>query len=180
VIAIAASIRHAVFPEDRSVVAALFAAYAAELDFDLCFQDFDDELAGLPGAYAQPAGCVLLAEDAGAAVACVALRPLAGDVCEMKRLYVAPAGRGRGWGRLLVARIIAAARERGYARMRLDTAPMMTPAIRLYRASGFVEIAPYCENPIPGALFFEKDLAPDGLASDPRWRENAPGGPAEN
>ncbi|HET9952670.1 MAG TPA: GNAT family N-acetyltransferase [Candidatus Eisenbacteria bacterium] len=153
------TLRRAAGPGDYARAAALFRAYAATLGFALDFQDFDRELATLPGAYAEPGGCLLIAEESGEAVGCVALRPLdAPDVCEMKRLYIAPGSRGRGVGRLLAEGVVAEARARGYSRMRLDTVPGMDAAIALYRRLGFVEIAPYRHNPIPGALYFELRL----------------------
>ena len=118
------TIRRAAGPGDYAAAATLFRAYASTLGFPLDFQDFDREVAMLPGAYAEPGGCILLAEESGQAIGCVALRPLdPPDVCEMKRLYIAPAGRGKGIGRLLAKGIVAQARERGYGRMRLDTVP---------------------------------------------------------
>jgi putative acetyltransferase len=136
-------------------VRALFVEYAASLDFDLCFQDFDQELAGLPGDYAPPRGRLLLAMVEGHAVGCVGLRPLAQDACEMKRLYVQPVTRGRGIGRALAEAVIKEAALLGYERMLLDTVPSMRTAIELYRQLGFRSIAPYRLNPVPGALFFE-------------------------
>jgi ribosomal protein S18 acetylase RimI-like enzyme len=146
------------FPADVATVRTLFLAYGESLDFDLCFQGFESELATLPGAYAAPGGRVLLARDGAVVAGCVAVRPLEAGVCEMKRLFVTPMYRGRGVGRRLTEHIVAVARELGYARMRLDTVPEMTAAIALYRALGFREIGPYCENPIEGALYFELDL----------------------
>jgi ribosomal protein S18 acetylase RimI-like enzyme len=134
----------------------LFLEYAQSLGFSLCFQNFDKELAELPGDYAPPTGRLLLAEFEGQVAACVALRRLERDICEMKRLYLRPEFRGKGVGRAMAERIIVEARQIGYQRMRLDTVEsVMKDAVAMYRKLGFREIAPYCANPIAGALYME-------------------------
>jgi putative acetyltransferase len=139
-------------------VRALLRAYAASLPFELDFQDFDRELAELPGAYAPPRGALLVARIEGVAMGCVALRPLTDDTCEMKRLFVLPAARGTGLGRHLAAAIVSEARRLGYARMRLDTTPGMETAQALYGELGFVETVPYTRNPVVGTRFLELEL----------------------
>jgi GNAT superfamily N-acetyltransferase len=137
----------------------LFLEYAESLGFSLCFQGFDNELAGLPGDYAPPDGRLLLAECQGQLAGCVALHRLGSDVCEMKRLYLRPQFRGKGLGRALAERIIAEGRQVGYKRMRLDTVePVMKDALAMYRKLGFKEIAPYRTNPIAGAKYMELEL----------------------
>ncbi len=138
----------------------LFEEYASGIGISLCFQNFDQELANLPGDYAAPAGRLLLAEEDYELAGCIALLKLDDGVCEMKRLFLRPAYRGRGLGKILVESIIDEARKLGYTYMRLDTLPgRMDKAIALYRSIGFVEIAPYCENPVEGAKFMELELA---------------------
>lgn len=137
----------------------LFQEYGASLGFSLCFQGFEQELAGLPGEYAPPQGRLLLARVGGDPAGCVALHGLEPGVCEMKRLYVRPSYRGSGIGRALLNTVVAEARAIGYGRMRLDTVePIMQDAVRLYRAYGFREIAAYRPNPMEGALYMELDL----------------------
>ena len=143
---------------DADEVRTLFREYQVELGVDLCFQGFDHELADLPGAYGPPDGSLLVAAVDGETAGCVALRKLGDGVCEMKRLYVRPAFRGRKVGRALAEGVIAAARERGYERMRLDTLPQMREATALYRSLGFAEIEPYYRNPVSGARFLELKL----------------------
>jgi putative acetyltransferase len=137
----------------------LFLEYAQSLGFSLCFQNFDGELAGLPGDYAPPEGRLLLAEYDGRLAGCVALHQLEPGICEMKRLYLRPAFRGKGLGRALAERIIAEARLIDYQRMRLDTVePVMKDAAAMYRKLGFREVAPYRANPIAGAMYMELEL----------------------
>jgi putative acetyltransferase len=134
----------------------LFLEYAQSLGFSLCFQNFDQEHAGLPGDYAPPEGRLLLAECDGLLAGCVALHKLESSVCEMKRLYLRPQFRGQGFGRVLADRIIAEARDIGYQRMRLDTVePVMKDAVAMYRKLGFRQVAPYRANPIAGAMYME-------------------------
>jgi putative acetyltransferase len=137
----------------------LFREYEKALGISLCFQNFDQELADLPGDYAPPSGRLLLATDEGQLAGCVALHPLEPGICEMKRLYLRPAFRGKGLGRIMVETIIRQARGIGYHRLRLDTIePLMKDAVRTYRKMGFREIAPYRPNPCEGALYMELDL----------------------
>jgi putative acetyltransferase len=149
-------------------VRVLMREYIEFLGEDLGYQGVDRELAELPGKYAAPKGALFLARmgsirddrsaSAGEPTGCVALRPLEGEACEMKRLFVRPEYRGYGIGKTLALRSIAAARELGYRLMRLDTLERLDDAVRLYRALGFEPIPPYCENPLPGAMFWEKRL----------------------
>ena len=136
----------------------LFVEYAKAIAVDLCFQDFDRELRELPGRYAPPAGRLLLARDGTKAAGCVALRKIGDGICEMKRLYVRPAFRGKGLGRSLAGEIITAAKQIGYAQMRLDTLGSMNEAIALYQSIGFQRIAPYYDNPNGSAVFLELNL----------------------
>jgi len=146
-------------PAHIAQVRELFLEYATSLGFNLCFQNFDKELAGLPGDYAPPEGRLLLAEYEGQLAGCVALHKLENSICEMKRLYLRPQFRGKGLGRTLADRIIAEARQIGYRRMRLDTVePLMKDAVAMYRKLGFKGIAPYRPNPIAGALYMELEL----------------------
>lgn len=138
---------------------ALFYAYARSLGFDLAFQDFDAEMASMPGKYSPPDGELLLARNAaGQPLGCVGLRPLASSdatcrTCEMKRLYVTPAGRGTGVGKALGSTVIEAAERLGYSEIRLDTLPSMAAALKMYRAFGFEDIPAYYQTPLEGTHF---------------------------
>jgi putative acetyltransferase len=146
-------------PDQITAVRELFLEYAQSLGFSLCFQSFDQELAGLPGDYAPPAGRLILATQGGETAGCAALHKFDDEHCEMKRLYVRPQFRGRGLGWHLAKRIIVDARQTGYKYLRLDTVePVMRTAVAMYRRLGFVEIAPYRQNPIEGALYMELQL----------------------
>jgi putative acetyltransferase len=137
----------------------LFLEYSQSLGFSLCFQNFDKELAGLPGDYAPPDGRLLLVQYEDRLAGCVALHSLEPGICEMKRLYLRPQFRGKGLGRTIAEHIIAEARQIGYRRMRLDTVePVMKDAVAMYRKLGFKEIAPYRANPIAGAMYMELEL----------------------
>jgi ribosomal protein S18 acetylase RimI-like enzyme len=144
---------------DLEAVRALFREYAEGVAEPCCFASFEQELAGLPGEYAPPAGTLLLARATdGTAAGCVALRPLGPGAAEMKRLYVRSGFRGSGLGRALAVEVIAAARGAGRTTLYLDTLPKMREAIALYRGLGFAERGPYCADPTPGAIFFELSL----------------------
>jgi len=139
---------------DMAPVRALFLEYAAATGVDLSFQNFDAELAALPGDY-DP---ILLASWDGELAGCIAMHLFGDGVCEMKRLYIRPPFRKYGIGRALAARVIEEARARGFRAMRLDTLPSMQQAMRLYESLGFVDIAPYRYNPIEGTRFLELTL----------------------
>jgi ribosomal protein S18 acetylase RimI-like enzyme len=145
--------------EDISEIRRLFRAYADWLNVDLCFQGFDEELAGLPGKYAAPHGRLLLAKVNGEIAGCVAVRPLEDNICEMKRLWVEPRFLGYGLGRKLAEAIVNAGRELGYKTMRLDTMPdRLKAAGHIYDALGFKEIPDYYHNPLDGVVMFELRL----------------------
>ncbi|MBN1391767.1 MAG: GNAT family N-acetyltransferase [Sedimentisphaerales bacterium] len=144
--------------EDIKTFRALLEEYADSLDVDLGFQNFQEELANLPGCYARPDGCILLARYSEEIAGCVALRKLSGDICEGKRLYVKPKFRGLNIGRKLVETLIEEARKIGYSRIRGDTLPSMKTAQALYASLGFKHIEPYRYNPVEGAIFIELEL----------------------
>jgi len=149
----------AITREEIEQARALFLEYADWLGFSLCFQNFDQELADLPGRYAPPTGRLMLAFVDDQLAGCVALRKLDEGVCEMKRLFVRQSFRGHDLGRKQIAAIIDEARAIGYQKMRLDTLPaQMQAAIHLYHSLGFKEIAPYYQSPVEGALFMELSL----------------------
>ncbi|WKZ80732.1 MAG: GNAT family N-acetyltransferase [Fimbriimonadaceae bacterium] len=147
-----------VSPSDIDLVRKLFREYEAELRVDLCFQGFEQELCSLPGKYAEPRGAILLALEGEEPAGVVALRPLGETECEMKRLYVRPAFRGHGAGRLLAEAIVGAAKSKGYGAMALDTLERLQPAIRLYESLGFRRCEPYCSNPEPDVVFMKLEL----------------------
>lgn len=148
-----AIIRHALFPDDIAAVLGIWRAFISGSPVSLDYQGNDAEFASLPGKYAAPKGCVLLAERDGAIVGCVAIRPVDAGICEMKRLYVRPEARGAHLGRDLVARVIAEARIAGYREVRLDVMEKSVAARGLYAAFGFVAAEPISFNPVPGASF---------------------------
>jgi ribosomal protein S18 acetylase RimI-like enzyme len=144
--------------EQFAIAHELFREYAQELEVDLCFQNFESELQHLPEMYGPPQGCLLLAREGGSTVGAVAVRPFRARLCEMKRLYVRPAARGKGLGRRLATEIVSKARALGYRGMVLDTLPSMIQARALYRELGFRETESYYRNPLEGVLFMEMDL----------------------
>lgn len=150
------SLTQAEAPADIDLAHTLFEEYAAGLGISLCFQNFDQELANLPGDYALPSGRLLIARVGEEVAGCIALRKQGEGVCEMKRLYLRPNFRGKGFGGKMVETILAEAKQIGYSRMRLDTLPgRMDKAISLYRSIGFKEIAPYYDNPAADVLYME-------------------------
>lgn len=145
--------------EDIQQTRRLFDEYVTWLGVNLCFQNYDKEVAELPGEYFPPTGRLYIATENDEVAGCIALRKLEDSICEMKRLYVRPQFRGKGLGRMLVDRIIDDAREIGYHRMRLDTLPgKMDQAIAMYQSLGFKEIERYYDNPYDTATFMELDL----------------------
>lgn len=150
-------------PDDLSATVDLFRDYATSLGVDLAYQNFEAELAGMPGGYAPPTGELFLARDAESRpVGCVGLRAIEpAGCCEMKRLYVAPAARRTGLGGELVRTLIETAEAIGYREMRLDTLPTMTGAQTLYRKFGFEIMAPYYDTPVAGTLFMRRPLTPE-------------------
>jgi putative acetyltransferase len=150
-------------PEQLNCVRSLFRQYAEALDVDLCFQEFADELASLPGKYAPPDGRLALAIEGDQPAGCVAIRKLGAGVCEMKRLYVRPEFRSGGLGRRLSEQMIAQAAQAGYTAMRLDTLDRLTEAMELYKSLGFRRTEPYYDNPLDGVVYWELQLPSEGL-----------------
>jgi len=164
-------IRDAHFPLDQESVVSIFREYVASPTVDLGFQDYEQEFATLPGAYAAPDGCLLLAWEGDAVVGCAALRRVDALCAEMKRVYLRPAARGTGLGRQLVTAVLTEARRLGYQRVCLDVLPEFTSAQALYRSLGFVPAPPVSFNPVPGTQFL-------ALALNENPGSPAPAGPA--
>jgi putative acetyltransferase len=158
------NIIHVQTPQHVEEIRSLFREYEQFLNVDLCFQGFEEELAGLPGRYGPPAGALLMALDGEYAAGCVALREIDEGVCEMKRLYVRPGYRGDGIGRQLAQSIIDQAISLGYTLMRLDTLDTLKQAMGLYSSFGFTKTAPYYDNPLEGVVYWELPL--NGSRSD--------------
>lgn len=159
---VAASARHIAATRE------LIAEYGASLGVDLSYQNFAEELASLPGAYAPPRGALLIAEAGTDFVGCIAMRPLSDHICEMKRLYVRPQWRATGLGRRLALAILDQGRRAGYRAIRLDTLPSMTAARALYLSLGFRAVPPYYPSPVAGTAFLEFDLASGVTQNAPR------------
>ena len=144
--------------EELEEVREIFIEYADFLQVDLCFQDFEQELQTLHKVYLPPLGCIILAKQDNQVMGCIALKPIAEGVCEMKRLYVRPAARGNAIGKQLVEELIDFAKKAGYKSMKLDTISSLKDAIKLYRSKGFVETEAYVYNPLSEVLYFELKL----------------------
>ena len=149
---------HGYLERIRDDLDADLAHYAESLEFDLCFQNFEQELADIQVQYGAPNGCLLLVKNEETALGCVGARRWKGDIAELKRMYLRPETRGQGLGRQLLEAALAQARQLGYRSVRLDTLPSMTTAIALNRAFGFREIPAYRENPFEGTIYLEKQL----------------------
>lgn len=145
-------------PADMGAIRGLIEEYMASMALDLCFQGIDEELKTLPGKYSEPDGALLVAKAGGALCGCVALKKIGDGICEMKRLFVRDAYKGRGVGKKLALMIIEEARAKGYRLMRLDTLKSMRPALSLYGSLGFRETGAYVYNPLEGAVYLEKTL----------------------
>ena len=136
----------------------LFLEYANSLNFELCFQNFENEISDLPAQYSEPTGCIILCYKDDKPIGCVGLRKFAEGICEMKRLYLKNEARGKGIGRVLAEKVIEKAKELGYKKMQLDTIETMKEAISLYKSMGFKEISPYRFNPVKGVIYMEIEL----------------------
>lgn len=145
-------------PADFQTGKRLFLEYAQSLDFNLCFQNFEQELADIQAQYGEPNGCLLLVKNGDDAIGCVGVRRWEGDIAELKRMYLRPETRGQGLGRRLLQTALDQARSFGYRSIRLDTLPTMQAAIALYREFGFTDIPAYRENPFEGTIYLEKQL----------------------
>ncbi len=145
-------------PGDFDTGKKLFLEYAQSLDFNLCFQNFEQELADIQVQYGVPNGCLLLVKNDEESVGCVGVRRWKGDIAELKRMYLRPQTRGLGLGKKLLEVALSSARSLGYRSIRLDTLPSMTSAIAIYRDFGFADIPPYRDNPLEGAIYLEKNL----------------------
>lgn len=143
---------------DFEIARQLFQEYADEIEVDLCFQGFQQELAALPKHYGPPMGILFLVQSGDKFIGCAGLRLLQPGVGEIKRLYLRNEARGKGWGRKLMDQLIAFARTKDYQSLVLDTLPSMQAAIGLYQSAGFKEVAPYYKNPIEGVRYFQMDL----------------------
>ncbi|KAM5342192.1 hypothetical protein ACJ41O_015223 [Fusarium nematophilum] len=169
------SIRRASTPADLDAVVACFHAYTQWLDEDISFQNYTTELDGLPGKYAPPSGALLIAQDnsTNEILGCIAMRPITVEseyhkshpadkrYCEIKRLFLYPAARGRQVGRSLVREVLIRAAAEGYDVALLDSLSKMKAAINLYKSEGFVEVEPYTHNPLQGAMYFAKRISGD-------------------
>jgi putative acetyltransferase len=152
------TIIHAQSQDDLKQIKALFIEYQAFLKVNLHFQYFEQELKTLPHPYSPPGGCLLLGVEGQAAAGCVALKKLSAAICEMKRLYVRPYFRRRGYGLLLAEKIIAEARRLGYEKVRLDTLARLREAMCLYEKLGFIKTDAYYDNPLPDVIYWQLDL----------------------
>jgi putative acetyltransferase len=147
--------------EEYELVKEIFIEYQQYLAVDLCFQNFETELANIKTVYAEPKGTIIIAKDGGNLAGCIAFKPIETNICEMKRLYVKPQYRALGLGRILTEKLIAKAITQQYVTMKLDTLTTLTEAVKLYKSLGFVETKPYVYNPLNNVLYFEKTLQND-------------------
>jgi putative acetyltransferase len=147
------AIRYPDFPNDTDLVLTIWRDFIADAPVNLDYQNNEAEFASMPGKYARPKGCILLAEADGRVLGSVAFRKVNENICEMKRLFVHPQARGSGLGRRLVGQLVEEARASGYLEMRLDVMEKYTAARKLYQDFGFVPAEPISFNPVPGASF---------------------------